>query len=126
MKRVFKVVDHEPTGLLSYTVDCRTYGLVYKLGEWTFPKIGYIFAFDNLLDAQKYISHDTGGYVELYIAIADEVIAPAAGQNWQLSIPEYWDKYAKNKLNNDEQWACDKFPAGTVWTNKLKLIKKYV
>lgn len=123
MTEVFKVVTLRHDEPWSYTFRRQTYGIGYKLNEWVKPKIGYIFAFDTLANAKFYVQNDSDPKVKLYKALADEVIYPDVGNDWDLNIAEYWENYAKNKIT-PTGWLNDKFPNGTIWTNKLMLVEK--
>jgi hypothetical protein len=122
MPEVYKVVTMKHGEPWSYTLG-PTYSIKYKLNEWVKPSIGYIFIFDSLISAALYVQDDPNPTnVKIYRAKADKVITPTIGQDWDVSIPTYWEKYALNK-SKPILYHSDRFPEDTKWTNKLMLVE---
>lgn len=90
--------------------------LYYEVGEWTFPKIGKIFAFDSFENAKAYC----GSYREIFEAEASgvEPIATIASLEHRKAIKNFWEDRLR-----DNQMALA--PNGSVVCAALKLVRKY-
>lgn len=122
-KEVYKVVSVQHGILTSATLtDRNEYSIIYKIGKWTYPKIGKIFCFDNLENADNFLS--TSYHRQIWRAEAintnkREGCIPA--HVYQFS--SFWD-YPEQFIKIHYPSEMFITPEGTLTSEAIKLVEK--
>lgn len=122
MPTVYKVVQKRDEKLYSaYHFDTE-FSLEYIPGQFTKPKIGRLFAFKNLIDAEKYNNNMFFGNTEIWEAYSPKTFeAPdyilGDGQDFtEETICDYWNKGIRH--------SSMPLPQGTILCSSIRLIQK--
>jgi hypothetical protein len=120
MSKVFKVISRLEGKLYSYLLG----GIEYRLHSWTVPKVGYLFVFDTLANAERfYRLNDDVAVLNLYEAEADKIYPPVRN-DLVLGMEEFWKDYHAHQHIFKQGDYNHNYPKGTLWTNKLMLTSK--
>jgi hypothetical protein len=97
--------------------------LRYKIGEVTYPNIGYIFAFDSLLNAKNFVSYNKDTKLFIYSCVGKKNRIKLRGVTCSSSLRKMkwlWETPIQ-KLKGP---FISNFPSGTVLLKHCKLIEE--
>jgi hypothetical protein len=129
MRRIFayKVLQLKDDRLCSYVGDT-SLSVTYRREIWNRPKIGKLFVFKNLSFAQNFLrEHGCDTYYRIYKVQVDSLIKTPQlipGIYSPMKI-RFWSLFKKGK-NADNFQNTIYAPEGTMFCNRLKLVKRMV
>jgi hypothetical protein len=112
--KVYKVVSGY-RWLHSTCYTAQKHQLTYKVGEWTYPRIGHIFAFDTLRNAKHFAMHTE----QIWRAEAEACWRPGkvlSNITWEL-LEDFWGPCIIDPT------ALQDAPFGTLLTPRIKLLE---
>jgi hypothetical protein len=113
--KVYKVVSVSCWGLHSMCYVGLRHQLTYKVGEWTYPRIGNIFAFDTLKNAK----HFAMSTEQIWLAEAEACFRPGkvlSNLTWG-ALEAFWGPCVIHPADLQDA------PEGTLLTPRIMLLE---
>ena len=118
-KYYYKVVREERGKYYSYIID-GVFELRYEIGKQTIPKIGKIFIFDTLKDAEKYVEGDSEAHKILKVRAKNVMGMVLRSNLGDRNIMRFWKDGSSVEAN---EFSVFFTPPGTMGADSITPIE---